>query len=84
MFLMSVKNLRCAFWLSVACGNSRFPSLLAAENVSREKSPAAGGEEKQHFSQARFSGSEFRLKEVVCVCLCFSYTRRDIFILAEI
>ena len=38
---------------TVACENIRFSSLFAAEDVSRETSPAAKSEEKRMFSQAR-------------------------------
>ena len=36
----------------LACENSRFPSLLASGDLSRETSPAARSEEKRLFSQA--------------------------------
>ena len=84
MFLMSVKNFALCFLAFCSLRKQPFPLALRRWERFARKAPAAKGEEKRHFSQARFSGLEFRLKEVVCVCLRFSYTRRDIFILAEI
>ena len=52
MFLMSVKNFALCFLAFCSLRKQPFPSLFAAENVSREKSPTAKGEEKRHFSQA--------------------------------
>ena len=85
MFLMSVKNFALCFLAFCSLWKQPFPLALRRwERFARKVPNDEGRGETAFFAGYRFSGLEFRLKEVVCVCLRFSYTRRDIFILAEI
>ena len=85
MFLMWVKNFALCFLAFCSLRKQPFPLALRRwERFARKVPNGEGRGETAFFAGYRFSGLEFRLKEVVCVCLRFSYTRRDIFILAEI